>query len=279
MCEILENGRNVLSSTQFHQQSLSRIWRRMRLRNQLSSAIYKFCSFIVNAVIVILEHVMVTLRGMLGQEVVRTVDQGVQTYMCYQDITELISHHFGSLHEKHSINRIVHKFQWSQLNSEISWVKENLQRQDSRASVLISLKEDMEALKRTVQHLSNKVDGNLKLPTLSHIPPPPPLPPPGFFLPNTSLQVDSLLQREKRIFSENVPLRPFITVECLRQVKLKKTPVCLNQENNNEEKMLKSNKLNPNSFLKKRPNTTDTLKTTQTSGSSMSSPRPVSCNN
>ncbi|KAG8280863.1 hypothetical protein J6590_071356 [Homalodisca vitripennis] len=277
MCEIVEKRRNV-PYTQIYQQFMLRIWRRVKLRSQLSSAIYKLYSLIISAAIMILEFVTMALRGMLGQEIVRTVDREAQTYMCYQDLTELVTHHFGSLHEEHSISKIIHKIQWNQLNTEISWLKENLQRRDGREDVLVSLKEDVEILKRTVQELSSKMDGNFKCPTFSNIPPPPPLPPAGFFLTSTDLQNTNMSQRERRIFGENVPPRPIITVESLRQVKLKKTTMSLKQENKDLTNFKPNTKSSPIFVRKKRPKTTDSLKTTEKNDFINSSPRPISSN-
>uniref|UniRef100_A0A1B6G1L2 Uncharacterized protein n=1 Tax=Cuerna arida TaxID=1464854 RepID=A0A1B6G1L2_9HEMI len=278
MCEIVENSRNVPTSTQIQQQFLLRIWRRVKLKSQLSSAIYKLYSLMMGATIMILEFVTVTLRGMLGQEIVRTVDRETQTYICYQDLTELVTHHFGSLHEEHSISKIIHKIQWNQLNSEINWLKENLQRQNSRENVLVSLREDMEILKRMVQQLSTNMDGNFKCPAFSNIPPPPPLPPAGFFLAGTDLQNTNMSQRERRIFGENIPPRPIITVESLRQVKLKKTTMSLKQENNDLTNIKPHVKLSPIFVRNKRPKTTDNLKTIQKNDFINSSPRPISSN-
>lgn len=208
---------NLENSTQ--QFSLGFYFKPVRI-NQFYKPIINIYSIFVNVFIIILEYIIILLRNISqspkeGSTINRNEYESLTTQKD-NDIEELMLHHFGKLHEHNYIASIVHKHEWDRLRRDI---EEFLNEQIRRESFL---KEEMSNLKIKMELLLNSID-QFKT-TIVKIPAPPPLPSLGFILPQDSeKKVGEESQIEKRTFNMDYPRKPFITVEALKSVKLKKT--------------------------------------------------------
>lgn len=287
MCEIEENRRSSLSfKTQ--KQPFPNYWSKNRFIKIFTKAIYTIGLQILNCIISFLECLIFIFKKMSTkcEHRVKTKDKEIQTNHPHQDLTELLTHHFGLLHEKQYINKIIQKSQWNNLMGEINHIKDqfktsNFNFQEDVLCNLTSLRKEVDSLKHMVSKISVNIDRiSVCSPTTStsNIPLPPPLPPPGFVLLGTvSDQASNTSISGKSIFGETSPPRPIITVESLRQVKLKKTPVLSKTNENSDEVVnnIQRIKLRQSNSCRKRPKTTDSSKTMAKDRSSSSSPRPL----
>lgn len=287
MCEIEENSQSSLSfKTQ--KQPLPNYWSKNRFIKIFTKAIYTTGLHILNCIIAFLECLIFIFKTMSKkcERRVMTKDKEIQTNHSHPDLTELLSHHFGLLHEKHYINKIIQKSQWNNLMGEINHIKDQLKASNSNCQEdvlcsLTSLRKEVDSLKQMVSKISVNIDRiSVCSPTTStsNIPLPPPLPPPGFISSSTVIGQESTTSiNGKSIFGETSPPRPIITVESLRQVKLKKTPI-LSKTNENSDEVVNNVqriKLRQSNSCRKRPKTTDNSKTMSIDRSSSSSPRPL----
>lgn len=169
------------------------------------------------------EHISGMLKGTNKESEVARCDKSVQSQMCYEDLVQLVEHHFGKLHEEHYLNKIIFKAQWNKLTADINYLKDhvaqcvvNMEMLSTRIKPLgddvSSLKCKMDELSKQTCHFNNQI-------SIHNIPPPPPLPPSGI---SASVTKSKSCLENKQVFRDNIP-RPVITVESLRQVKLKKT--------------------------------------------------------
>lgn len=287
MCEIEENRQSSLGfKTQ--KQPYPNYWSKNRFIKIFTKAIYTTGLQILNCIISFLEYLIFIIKMMSTKHEhrVKTKDKEIQTNHTYQDLTELLTHHFGLLHEKQYINKIIQKSQWNNLMGEINHIKDqfktsNFNFQEDVLCNLTSLRKEVDSLKHMVSKISVNIDRiSVCSPTTStsNIPLPPPLPPPGFIsLGTVSDQASNTSINGKSIFGETSPPRPIITVESLRQVKLKKIPVLTKTNENSDEVVnnIHRIKLRQSDSCRKRPKTTDSSKTMEKDRSSSSSPRPL----
>lgn len=287
MCEIEENRQSSLSFKTQKPPSLN-YWSKNRFIKLFTKVIYTTGLQILNCIISFLEYLIFIFKTMSkkSEHRVKTKDKEIQTSHTHQDLTELLSHHFGLLHEKHYINKIIQKSQWNNLMGEINHIKDQLKTsnfncQEDVLGNLTSLRKEVDSLKLMINKISVNIDRiSVCSPTTStsNIPLPPPLPPPGFIsLGTVNEQASNTSISGKSIFGETSPPRPIITVESLRQVKLKKTPVLTKTNEDSDEIVynIQRFKLKHSNSGRKRPKTTDSPKTMSKDGSSSSSPRPL----
>lgn len=288
MCEIEENRRSSLS-LKTQKQHIPNYWSKNRFIKTFTKVIYTTGLTFFNCIISFLKYLTFIFKTMSKkyENKVKTKDKEIQTNHVHQDLTELLSHHFGLLHEKHYINKIIQKSQWNNLMGEINHIKDQLKAsnfncQEGVLCSLTSLRKEVDSLKHIVNKISVNIDRiSVCSPTTStsNIPLPPPLPPPGFISFGTVSEQASntSLNGRKSIFGETSPPRPIITVESLRQVKLKKTPVLIKTNENSDDGVnnIQKIKLRQSNSCRKRPKTTDSSKTMTKDRSSSSSPRPL----
>lgn len=184
-------------------------------KNQLYKSVINICCRVVKVIIIILEYVIIVLKH------ISEPPKKGSTINTYQSLTnqkgngieELMLHHFGKLHEHNYIASIVHRHEWVRLRRDI----EEFLTQQVRSEHF--LKEEMSNLKMSMGLLLKRIDQCKS--TTANIPNPPPLPPLSFI--DTENKVGEESQKEKRMFKMDIPFKPFITVEDLKSVKLKKT--------------------------------------------------------
>lgn len=209
------------------------------------------------------EHITGSLKGTNKGSEVTKCDKSVQSQnMCCEDLIQLVEHHFGKLHEEHYLNKIVFKAQWNKLTGDINYLKDHLAQCAVNIEMLSTqlkpLGGDVSSLKYKLDELSKQSSHFNNQMTAQNIPPPPPLPGTSTFL-NISKSKSSL--ENKQVFGDSIP-RPVITVESLRQVKLRKTQKQVKLDSvamNHKELEVSSKKLitNQKAFFKKRHRSVD----------------------
>lgn len=292
MCETGDNRQTLLHFKPAQKPPLLTYRSKNRLFKLLATVIHITGKKILSFIIYFLECLLFIFKIMSKkcELKVQTKDKEIQTNYTFQDIhmTELLSHHFGLIHEKYHINRIIHKNQWNNLMVDINFIKDQLKTRNSICqedvlSTMTLLKKEVDSLKHMIHKISLSIDRiSACSPTTStsNIPLPPPLPPFGYISLNTVLgqtSRTSMNGRPKSLFGEMLPPRPIITVESLRQVKLKKTPVISKTEKTSKEEVhnVQKIKLSKSNSSRKRPRTADNSKIMLKDESPSSSPRPL----
>lgn len=180
---------------------------------------YKFVFFakVVNTLINMLGYLLVYV---IYRPAKQTADKDCQTYACYQDLTELMIHHFGKLHEENYVKTVLYRHQWNKLTRSIDELKEIT---DYNTKVL---KEEMKTIRDMINkvEVSSKADRGVSISSFTTRTPVPP--PPQSLLtvagPDGCEGCKSSFGPGQRCVGS--PERPLITVEALKSVQLRKTP-------------------------------------------------------